>query len=176
LKPLELKIYPEPCLRIKTKPVENFDDDLKETLQEMADIMYISNGIGLAATQVGLGADILIIDIGEGLKTFINPEIVEISGRKTKMEEGCLSLPGVIVEVARPEQVKLRAQDRKGEAFIKVYDGLMAKVVQHEMDHLSGKLIIDYLNPFKYFFTARKLARSRHKSGRISQKEKQHVG
>ena len=159
MRPLELKTYPEPCLRIKTKRVEKFDPELKDILKEMSDIMYSSNGIGLAATQVGLGLDIVIMDIGEGLKVFINPEVAESSKRNTMLEEGCLSLPGVTVEVPRPDQVKVRALDERGDAFINIYDGLMAKVVQHEMDHLLGKLIIDYLNPVRRFLAKRKLAR-----------------
>jgi len=166
LRSLELKTYPEPCLRIKTKRVEKFDRSLKDILKEMSDIMYPSGGIGLAATQVGLGLDILIADIGEGLRAFINPEVVETSGRKTVLEEGCLSLPGVTVEVPRPERIKVKALDEKGEAFVKMYDGLMAKVLQHEIDHLSGKLIIDYLNPVRAFFAKRKLVRSKREAVR----------
>ena len=80
---LELKIYPDPCLRIKTKPVEKFTQDFKDTLKSMAEIMYVNQGVGLAATQVGLGLSVLLIDIGEGLKTFVNPEIIEKSKKKT---------------------------------------------------------------------------------------------
>jgi peptide deformylase len=119
--------------------------------------MYISQGIGLAAPQVGLESSVMIIDIGEGLINFINPDIIESSGRKTSMEEGCLSLPGISVNVKRPEKIKVRAQNEKGEFFIKNYEGLYAKAVQHEVDHLHGRLIIDYLDPVRKFFVQRQL-------------------
>ena len=158
---LAIKTYPDPCLRIKTKPVEVFDDGFKGILRSLGDIMYASQGIGLAATQVGLGLSLFVIDIGEGLVNFINPEILEKSKEKSRMEEGCLSLPGITVNVARPEKVKVRAQDEEGEFFIKTYDGLIAKAVQHEIDHLSGKLIIDHLDPVRRFYVSRKLLKTK---------------
>lgn len=160
---LEIKTYPDPCLRIRTKPVEQFNQDIEKILRSMADIMYISQGIGLAATQVGLGLSILVIDVGEGLEKFINPMILERSRKKSSMEEGCLSLPGVMVSVARPERVKVRAQNEQGEFFIKTFDGLFAKAIQHEIDHLHGKLIMDYLDPIRYFIASRKLIGSGRK-------------
>ncbi|MFC1548513.1 peptide deformylase [Candidatus Omnitrophota bacterium] len=158
---IELKTYPDPCLRIKTKPVEHFDQELKNILKSMADIMYISQGIGLAAPQVGLGLSLFVIDIGEGLMNFINPEIIERSKKKSAMEEGCLSLPGALVNVGRPNEVKIRAQDENGEYFIKKFDELTAKAVQHEYDHLQGRVIIDYLDPIRRFLMMRKLARTK---------------
>lgn len=155
---IELKTYPDPCLRIKTKPVEQFDENLEKTLRVMADIMYVSQGIGLAATQVGLGLSLFVMDTGTGLINFINPQILEVSGESSSMEEGCLSLPGILVNVSRPVSVKIRAQDAKGEFFIKKFDDLEAKAVQHESDHLSGRLIIDYLDPVRKFFAKRKLS------------------
>ena len=129
----------------------------------MADIMYATEGIGLAATQVGLDESILVIDTGGKLQTFINPIITERSTKKTVMEEGCLSLPGVTVNVARPEHIKVKAFNLKGESFIREFDGLMAKVIQHELDHLHGKLLIDYLNPIKKIFASKKLASNKRK-------------
>jgi peptide deformylase len=155
---IELKTYPDPCLRIKTKPVEQFDKTLKKALSVMADIMYTSQGIGLAATQVGLGLSLFVMDTGTGLINFINPQILEVSKEKSTMEEGCLSLPGVLVNVSRPTTVKIRAQNAKGEFFIKKFDDLEAKAVQHENDHLSGKLIIDYMDPVRRFLAKWKLA------------------
>jgi peptide deformylase len=157
VKKLTIKTYPDPCLRIKTKTVEKFDDDLKGVVKSMLDLMYIHQGIGLAATQVGLGLSLFVMDFGEGPVTFVNPETIGTSGKKTRMEEGCLSLPGVTVSVARPEKVEVRAQDENGGFFIKVYDSLAAKVVQHESDHLKGRLIIDYLDPVRYFFAQKAL-------------------
>lgn len=155
---LELKTYPDPCLRIKTKPVEKFDQELEGILKSMVDIMYLSQGIGLAAPQVGLGLSIFVIDTGEGLEVFVNPQIAERSGDKSALEEGCLSLPGALVNVRRPATVRVRAQNGKGEYFIKRFDGLAAKAVQHENDHLNGKLIIDYLDPIRRFLAGRRLS------------------
>ncbi|RKY42575.1 MAG: peptide deformylase [Candidatus Makaraimicrobium thalassicum] len=157
---LEVKIYPDPCLRIRTKPVEQFSRDIKQTLRSMADIMYVSRGIGLAATQVGLGLSVLVVDAGENLMNFVNPVILERSKKKSRMEEGCLSLPGITVNVTRAAEVEVRAQNEEGEFFIKKFDGLPATVIQHEVDHLHGKLIIDYLDPIRRFMAARKLAGS----------------
>lgn len=156
---LEVKTYPDPCLRIKTKAVEQFDEDLENTLRLMADIMYIDQGIGLAATQVGLGLSIMVVDIGEGLINFVNPVVLETSGEKNKMEEGCLSLPGILVKVNRPKRIKVRAQDAHGGLFTKSFDGLAAKAVQHEIDHLAGRLIVDYLDPVRYFIATRKISK-----------------
>ena len=156
MSPFELKIFPDPCLRIKAKPVEDFSPDIAKVLRSMADIMYTNSGIGLAATQVGFGLQLIVIDTGDGLTNFLNPVILEKSGKKTITEEGCLSLPGVNVKVARYEKIKVRAQNEKGGFFIKKFDSLMARAVQHEVDHLKGKLIIDYLGSVRYLMVTRK--------------------
>jgi peptide deformylase len=160
---LELKTYPEQCLRIKTKKVEDFQKDLSGIIRQMIDIMYINNGIGLAATQVGLNESFLVMDAGEGAIPLVNPEIIEYSKEKSHMEEGCLSLPGVAVTVARSKEIAVKAQDEEGKEFTKKFSGLTATVVQHEMDHLNGKLLIDYLNPFKHMLAAAKLSRNKKK-------------
>jgi len=164
---LEVKTYPDPCLRIRTKPVEEFGPELKDTLKNMADLMYLSQGIGLAAPQVGLGISLVTVDIGEGLINLVNPVIVERSDKKNRMEEGCLSLPGASVSVARPEKIKVRAQDENGGFFMRSFDGLCAKAVQHEIDHLNGKLIIDYLGPVRAFVAKKKI-----RSAKTGQKNK----
>jgi len=161
---LEVKKYPDSCLRIKTRPVEDFDKDLSETVAAMADLMYVSQGIGLAATQVGLGLSILVMDPGDGLAVLANPRITERSSKKTRLEEGCLSVPGITVSVNRPEEVKVRYQDERGEFFLKTFTGLAAKVVQHEMDHLAGTLIIDHMDPVSRFFVSRKLRKNGFKT------------
>jgi len=158
---MEIKVYPDPCLRIRTKKVEKFDSDIAEMLDNMADIMYANRGIGLAATQVGLGLRALVVDAGDGLVNYINPVIVDESNERSKLEEGCLSLPGVAVNIVRPEKITVRAQSAGGKFFIKTLNGLLSKVVQHEIDHLNGKLIIDYLDPIRYFLTARSLKRAK---------------
>ncbi|MGB2600035.1 MAG: peptide deformylase [Candidatus Omnitrophota bacterium] len=160
---LELKIYPESCLRIKTNPVERFESNLPEILRTMADIMYVNNGIGLAATQVGIGASFLVADAGEGLVSMMNPEVVDKSKEISRMEEGCLSLPGVAVDVPRPKRVTIKAQNEKGESFVRRFDGMMGRVIQHEIDHLHGRLIIDYMNPFRRAVASRKLSRNKRK-------------
>ncbi len=162
---LELKTYPDPCLRIKTKPVSEFNKDIRDITKSMSDLMYVSQGIGLAATQVGLGLRVLVIDVGEGRKTFINPQVLERSRKKSRLEEGCLSLPGVTVSVLRPAEVKVRAQDENGEYFMAKYDGITATALQHEMDHLDGRLLIDYLDPVRKFFAKRKLTRIKNLGG-----------
>jgi len=159
VKPLEVKTYPDPCLRARTRAVERFDRDLKNVLRFMADLMYVSEGIGLAATQVGLDTKLFVIDSGDGLIDLVNPEQIEASDEKSVMEEGCLSLPGITVKVSRPVEVKVRAQNGDGEFFVRDFSGLAAKAVQHEMDHLRGKLIIDYLGPVGRFLATRKLSR-----------------
>lgn len=153
----DLKTYPNPCLRVKTKKVEFFDQDLKDLSLAMSEVMYESGGIGLAAPQIGVGLSVFVMDIGEGLSCFVNPEILESSSKKTRLEEGCLSIPGITVSVARPDKIKVRAYDENGKVFLGDYEGLAAKAVQHEMDHLRGKIIIDYLDPVRYFFVTREL-------------------
>lgn len=161
---LELRVYPDPCLRVVTEPVTEFDDRLTGTIRGMADIMYLNQGIGLAAPQVGIGKRILVIDTGEGLTAYINPEIVECSKDKSAMEEGCLSLPGVSVNVKRPVRVKFKAQNEKGDFFCGEFEALEAKVFQHEFDHLNGRLLIDYMNPIVRFSASKKIARRKREA------------
>ncbi|MFH1837672.1 MAG: peptide deformylase [Candidatus Omnitrophota bacterium] len=159
---LTLKTYPDPCLRIRTKPVEQFSAEIGDILRDMTDLMYISQGIGLAATQVGVGLNLLVVDAGEGLIKLTNPEILDRSKEKSQFEEGCLSLPGVTVNIKRSKTIKIRAWDENGEIFIKKLEGLTATAIQHEMDHLNGKLIIDYLDPIRRFIVGRKLSLKRY--------------
>lgn len=159
MKPLEVKTYPDPCLRLRARTVEHFDSALADVLKAMAELMYLKEGVGLAATQVGLDTKLLLIDTGDGLIEFVNPVLIWASDEKSAMEEGCLSIPGATVKVSRPVEVKVRAQNGTGEFFVRDFSGLAAKAVQHEMDHLCGKLIIDYLGPIGRFLAARKLSR-----------------
>ncbi len=155
---LELKIFPNPCLRVKARPVVDFNADTLYVLQEMKKMMYLNQGIGLAAPQVGLSLSVILIDAGEGFISLINPAVMEVSRKKTVLEEGCLSLPGLSVKVARPVSIKVRAQNENGQFFVKKFNELEAKVVQHEMDHLNGRLIIDYLNPVKRILAKKTLS------------------
>jgi len=158
---MEIKTYPDPCLRIRAKSVEDFNSDIAKMLNDMADIMYANRGIGLAAPQVGLGLRVLVVDTGDGIVNYINPVIEDASKEKSKLEEGCLSFPDVTVNIVRPKKITVRARDAGGKFFIKTLNGLEAKAIQHELDHLNGKLIIDYLDPIRYFFTQRSLKRAK---------------
>ena len=127
------------------------DDRIRTLIRDMAETMYEAPGIGLAATQVNVHERVVVIDVSEdqsSLQAFINPEILERSGEQVG-EEGCLSVPGVYDKVVRAERVKVRALNEKGESFELEADGLLAVCIQHELDHLLGKVFVDYLSPLK---------------------------
>ena len=149
---LSILRYPDPRLLKPSKPVSQFDPDLKELVQNMAQTMYDAPGIGLAAPQVNIHRRIVVIDISEernALQVFINPEIIYSSEEKTRFEEGCLSLPGIYDEIERPSKVRVRAQDMEGKDFEIEAEGLLAVCIQHEIDHLKGHVFVDYLSPMK---------------------------
>ncbi|MGB9732234.1 MULTISPECIES: peptide deformylase [Calditerrivibrio] len=148
---LEILKYPDPRLRVKCKPVDKFDEDLKKFVNDMAETMYNAPGIGLAAPQVGIDKRLFIIDISKeknDLKVFINPTILKMEGEVCD-EEGCLSVPGEYANVTRAEVVEAVAQDINGNEFIIKADGLLARAIQHELDHLNGTLFLDRLPAFK---------------------------
>ena len=132
----------EPVLRKKAKKVEVIDEKILQILDDMADTMYNADGVGLAAPQVGILKRIVVIDIGDGLLELINPEIIETSGEQIG-EEGCLSLPGKVAVVKRPNVVKVRAYNRKGQLFEIEGEELLARAFCHEIDHLDGILYVD---------------------------------
>src|SRR3954465_6699170 len=137
--------YGDPVLRSKARPIDIFDDALRQEIARMATLMHDSMGIGLAATQVGTLHRVLVyrVEHDSPVNALINPEL-EWSGKEREwMEEGCLSLPGVHVDVERPVNVRVRARDPRGEAIVVEASGLEARVIQHEMDHLDGVLILD---------------------------------
>ena len=139
--------FGDPVLRSKARPIEVFDDALRDEISRMAALMHDSMGIGLAATQVGTLHRVLVyrVEHNSPVNALINPEL-EWSGKKKEwMEEGCLSLPGVHVDVERPIDVRVRAQDARGEPIVIEASGLEARVIQHEMDHLDGVLMLDRL-------------------------------
>jgi peptide deformylase len=146
--------YPDKRLRDPGKPVTDFGPDLQKLVDDMAETMYAAPGVGLAATQIGEAKRLFIIDVATGddepsdLRVFVNPEIVERNG-EVRWEEGCLSFPGVHEEIDRAERVKVRAQDRDGKPFELEADGLLAIAIQHENDHLDGKLMVDHLGLIK---------------------------
>ncbi|PIP20621.1 MAG: peptide deformylase [Candidatus Omnitrophica bacterium CG23_combo_of_CG06-09_8_20_14_all_40_11] len=140
---LKIRLFGDPALRKKTKPVKQVTPAHRDILSEMAQLMYANSGIGLAAPQVGVNESMLVVDIGQGLYKLINPKIIEKEGHQI-MEEGCLSLPGVCIKVKRAKKVVVEAKDENFKPVTIEAEGLLASVFQHELDHLNGKLIIDY--------------------------------
>jgi peptide deformylase len=143
--------FPDERLRTVAKPVEQVDDALRRFIDDMFETMYDAPGIGLAATQVNFHQRLIVIDVSEEKDqplVLINPEILEKSGEE-EMDEGCLSVPGIYEKVQRADRVKVRALDRNGEPFELETDGLLAVCIQHEIDHLDGKLFVDYLSSLK---------------------------
>ncbi len=144
--------YPDPRLHKRAAAVTQFDGRLRQLVADMAETMYAAPGIGLAATQVDVHQRVLVIDVSETrdqLRVFVNPEIVWASEETVLCEEGCLSVPGVYDEVRRPARVRVKAQDTDGRTFELDCQGLLAVCVQHEMDHLAGKVFVEYLSPLK---------------------------
>jgi len=143
--------YPDPRLYTVAAPVTEVNDDVRRLIKDMSETMYAAPGVGLAATQVDDHRRIIVIDISEthdNLQAFINPEIVASSGSAT-CEEGCLSVPGIFDKVERAEQITVRALDAQGKTFTLEASGLLAVCIQHEMDHLDGKVFVDYLSRLK---------------------------
>ncbi len=148
---LEILRFPDPRLRNEAKPVAEVDAAVRQLVEDMFETMYEAPGIGLAATQVNVAQRIVVIDISDEHDEplcLINPEILEREGEE-QMEEGCLSVPGYFEKVTRAERVKVRALDREGKPFELDADGLLAVCIQHEIDHLDGKLFVDYLSNLK---------------------------
>ena len=148
---LQVLHFPDDRLRIVAKPVKEVNADIQRIVDDMFDTMYAEEGIGLAATQVDIHQRIIVIDVSEERDqrlVLTNPELLEECG-ETGIEEGCLSIPEQRALVSRSEKVKVRALDRDGNSFELEADGLLAICIQHEMDHLIGKLFIDYLSPMK---------------------------
>lgn len=162
---LEILEFPDPRLRTIAKPVETIDDNLRQLVADMFETMYQAPGIGLAATQVNHHIQLLVMDISEQKDQpicLINPEIIEKEGMQLH-EEGCLSVPGQYAKVERAEAIKVKALNLEGESFELEADGLLAVCTQHEMDHLIGKLFVDYLSPMKKARLKKKLEKQRKK-------------
>ncbi|RLK47154.1 peptide deformylase [Alkalispirillum mobile] len=157
---LDILVYPDPRLREVAQPVEQVDDDIRYLADDMLETMYDAKGIGLAATQVGVNQRVVVMDlVDEGEPeplVLINPEILSREGAAMG-QEGCLSIPGFYEDVERAERIRFRALDRDGEPFEQEAEGLMAVCVQHEIDHLDGKLFVDYLSELKRKRIRRKL-------------------
>jgi peptide deformylase len=155
--------FPDPRLRTRAQPVEQVDRDLRKLIDDMFETMYAAPGIGLAATQVNVAKRVLVVDISESRKeplALINPEILSRDGVE-ETEEGCLSVPGVYDKVTRAERIRVRALDREGRTIEMDANGLLAVCIQHEIDHLDGKLFVDYLSELKRTRIRKKLEKER---------------
>ncbi len=144
-------VFPDSRLRNIAKRISHFDDELSTLAADMAETMYAENGIGLAAIQINEQKRIITVDVSEdqsALMTFVNPEIINSSGKQI-CQEGCLSVPEIYAEVTRAEKITVEAQNIKGEKFTLEADDLLAVCIQHEIDHLDGKVFVDYLSPAK---------------------------
>lgn len=147
----EILHYPDPRLRQRAVPVRSVSERTRTLVDDMAETMYHAPGIGLAATQIGVLERVIVLDVSDernDLRVFINPEILARDGMGV-MEEGCLSVPGIFEEVARAQHVLVRALDREGHSFEMEANGLLAVCIQHEVDHLDGKVFVDYLSRLK---------------------------
>ena len=166
--------YGDPILRKETRFIEKDEIDLKKLSADMFETMYAASGVGLAAPQVGLNIRVFVVDgtpfsekdddddepdlsLVNFKKTFINPEVLEEEGDEWAFEEGCLSIPGIRGEVYRPERLKIRYRDTDWNEYLEEYDGMAARIIQHEYDHLLGKLFVDYLPTLKKQFIKKKL-------------------
>ena len=149
---LKILEFPDPRLRTVAKPVTDVDETIKRLIEDMFDTMKDAQGIGLAASQIDVHLRVIVMNLGEddiGPRVFINPEIETLDDSVDPYEEGCLSVPGFYEKVDRPAHVMIRALDGEGNAFEEEAQGLLAVCIQHEIDHLEGKLFVDYLSPFK---------------------------
>jgi len=155
--------YPDERLHKVAKKVEQFNDGIRKLVRDMAETMYSAPGVGLAATQVDQHIQLIVIDVSEthdDLKVFINPELLVSEGKKEN-EEGCLSVPGIYEKVTRAERITVRALDEHGKPFKLEADGLLAVCIQHEMDHLRGKVFVEYLSQLKQSRIRAKLKKHR---------------
>lgn len=163
---LSILHFPDPRLRIKAEPVATVDRSVRRLVSDMFETMYEAPGIGLAAPQVNVSKRVIVIDISDNRDQplcLINPEIVSQSGIE-EMEEGCLSVPSIFEKVSRAREITVRALDRDGKPFERAVDDLLAVCIQHEMDHLEGKLFVDYLSDLKRQRIKRKLDKLRRRT------------
>jgi peptide deformylase len=146
---LAIRVLGDPILREETKPVEEITDELRTLVKNMFETMYLAKGIGLAAPQIGRSERIAVVDVDKNPLVLVNPEILEFTANKAKAEEGCLSIPDVYGDVERPAGVRVRAMDLDGKTFEVEGTELFGRCLQHEIDHLDGKLFLDYLSVLK---------------------------
>lgn len=149
---LNILEFPDPRLRTIAKPVDVVDDGIRQLIDDMFETMYEAPGIGLAATQVNVHRRVVVMDLSEDKsepRVFINPEFEALTEQMDQYQEGCLSVPGFYENVDRPQKVKVKALDRDGQPYEIIAEGLLAVCIQHECDHLNGKLFVDYLSSLK---------------------------
>jgi peptide deformylase len=171
---LNILEYPDERLRVRAKPVETVDDAIRRLIDDMLETMYQAPGVGLAAPQVNVAKRLIVMDISEEKSAplvFINPEILARDGEE-ESEEGCLSVPGIFEKVRRAAAVTVRALDRDGKPFEMEADQLLAVCVQHEMDHLEGRLFVDYLSPLKRQRARKKLEKARRERAAARKSER----
>jgi len=164
---LRIRFFGDPVLRKKSTPVKHITLDHRDILSKMAQLMYEAGGIGLAAPQVGINEAMIVADVGSGLYKLINPKIVKKEGSQV-MEEGCLSLPGVCIKVKRARKVIVQAQDELAQTLTLEAEGLLACVFQHEIEHLKGKVIVDYASFFQRLKIKKKLEELKNASTLLS--------
>jgi len=163
---LEILSFPDPRLRIRAKPVEEFGPGLLQLIGDMKETMYSENGIGLAATQVNVHRQVLVLDVSEQrdqFRVYVNPELLQLDGSE-RCEEGCLSVPGIYAEVSRAKTIRVKARNPDGTSFEETLEGLHAVCLQHEMDHLKGILFVDYLSPLKRQMVRKKLEKQKRQA------------
>jgi peptide deformylase len=173
---LEILHFPDPRLRNVAQAVETVDDGIRQLLDDMLETMYEAPGIGLAATQVNVDKRVVVIDVSEEKDQplcLINPEILELGGVE-EMEEGCLSVPGIYEVVQRADQIRMQALDRSGQPFEMQADGILAVCIQHEVDHLDGKLFVDYLSQLKRTRIRNKLQKEQRQTGTVADARSSH--
>lgn len=166
---LEVLQFPDPRLRKKARPITSIDESIRELAHAMLETMYDENGIGLAATQVNVQKRLVVMDLSEHRNEpvyLVNPEILASDGQE-EMQEGCLSVPGFYDTVQRAERIRFRYQTLEGETIDQDVDGLLAVCVQHEIDHLNGKLFIDYLSPLKRQRIKKKLEKQEKQQAQV---------
>jgi len=163
---LETLSFPDSRLRTKAKPVKQVDNTVRKIVDDMFETLYEAPGIGLAGTQVNIHEQIIVIDISEERNQplcLINPNILELEGTQ-RTEEGCLSVPGIFEEIERAKHVTVQALNQKGESFTLTTEDLLAVCIQHEIDHLNGKLFVDYLSSLKRQRISKKLAKQKRQN------------
>jgi peptide deformylase len=154
-----IEIYPATVLRRKAAPVGSLNSEIRQLIERMTEVMYQADGVGLAAPQIGDSRQVIVVDVGEGPFTLINPEIVEADSEEVSIEEGCLSLPDIHIHVHRPGAIRIRGLDAAGKAVEMTLDGMSARAVQHEIDHLRGVLIIDHASSLQKSLLKNRLKR-----------------